>query len=224
MRLFITGILLVGLAGSAGAIDKANLDKRIRTLTAKFQEMQAKPDKRVPAENLRKAQGVILLDRTKAGFIFAYQGGGGLALVKNAKSGDWSPPEFLSANEGSLGFQIGGQQSFVVILLMNTNAIRMLTESTFDFGGEASGTAGNSSGKAEGTIPADYAPMTLVYTDATGLYGGAAIKGGSLSPDSDANIAYYGEYLAPKEILFDRKGKPTEAATNLAEKLTQASK
>lgn len=152
MRLLITGCLLLGLAVSALAIDKAELDKRIRTLTAKFEEMQAKPDKRIPVENLRKAQGIILLYRTKAGFIFAYQGGAGLAMVKDAKSRGWSPPTFLSASEASLGFQIGGQQSFIVILLMNTNATRALTESSFDFGGEASGTAGNSSGKAEGTM------------------------------------------------------------------------
>ena len=93
--------------------------------------MQAKPDKRIPAENLRKALGIILLDRTKAGFIFAYQGGGGLAMVKDAKSGRWSPPAFLTANEASLGVQIGGQQSFVVILLMNTNATHALTESSY---------------------------------------------------------------------------------------------
>ena len=64
----------------------------------------------------------------------------------------------------------------------------------------------------------------MVYTDATGLYGGAAIKGGALSPDTDANVAYYGQSLTPREILFDKKGKPTEAATNLAQKLTQHSK
>ena len=126
--------------------------------------------------------------------------------------GSWSPLAFLSANEASLGFQIGGQQSFIVILLMNTNAIRGLTESNFNFGGEASGTAGNSTGKAEGTLPTDSAQLMLIYSDTAGLYGGASIKGGALSPDSDANIAYYGEYLTPKEILFENKVKPTEAA------------
>jgi lipid-binding SYLF domain-containing protein len=224
MRLVITGCLLFGVAASALAIDKAELDKRIRTLTIKFEEMQAKPDKRIPAENLRKAQGIILLDRTKAGFIFAFQGGAGLAMVKDAKSGNWSPPSFLTANEASLGFQIGGQQSFVAILLMNTNATRALTESSFNFGGEASGTAGNSSGKAEGTITDDQKQLMLVYSDSTGLYGGAAIKGGALSSDTAANIAYYGESLTPKKILFDRKGTPSEAATSLTQKITQASK
>ncbi|MCX6927495.1 MAG: lipid-binding SYLF domain-containing protein [Verrucomicrobia bacterium] len=212
------------MAISALAIDKAELDKRIRTLTAKFEVMQAKPDKRIPAENLRKAQGIILLDRTKAGFIFAYEGGGGLAMVKDANSGHWSPPAFLNASEASLGFQIGGQQSFIVILLMNTNATRALTDSSINFGGEASGTAGNSTGKAEGTITDDQKQLLLVYSDATGLYGGAAIKGGALSPDTDANVAYYGQSLTPREILFDKKGKPSDAATNLTQKILQASK
>ena len=224
MRLLITGLFLLGLALSAQAIDKAELDKRIRRMTTKFETMQAKPDKRIPAESLRKAKGVILLDRTKAGFIFAFQGGGGLAMVKDAKSERWSPPAFMSADEASLGFQIGGQQSFVVILLMNTNATRALTDSKVDFGGEASGTAGNASGKAEGNATDDGTQSILVYTDATGLYGGAAIKGGAVSPDPEANVAYYGQSLTPKEILFDNKGKPTEAATALAQELTQSSK
>ena len=224
MKLLITGLFLLALAVSARAIDKAELDKRIRTVTVKFEAMQAKPDKRIPAENLRKAKGIILLDRTKAGFIFAYQGGGGLAMVRDAKAKRWSPPAFLKANEASLGFQIGGQQSFVVILLMNTNATHALTDANITFGGEASGTAGNSSGKAEGNVTDDGSQLMLVYTDATGLYGGAAIKGGALSPDPEANVAYYGQSLTPKEILFDHKGKPTEAATTLAQKITQSSK
>ena len=93
MRLFQVRwpITTPGAVLPARAVDQADLDKRIRTLTTKFEEMQAKPDKRIPAENLRKAQGIILLDRTKAGFIFAYQGGGGLAMVKDAKSGQLEP-------------------------------------------------------------------------------------------------------------------------------------
>ena len=224
MKFLITVLLLFGLAAPAWAMDKFEVDKRIRRLTTKFDEMQSKADKRIPAESLRKAKGIILLDRTKAGFIFAYQGGGGLAMVKDAKTGQWSPPAFVSANEASLGFQIGGQQSFVAILLMNTNATRALTDSSFDFGGEASGTAGNSTGKAEGTVSSDSAAVVQVYGDSTGLYGGAAIKGGAISPDTDANVAYYGQALTPQEILFDKKPKPSEAALTLTQKITQAAK
>jgi SH3 domain-containing YSC84-like protein 1 len=224
MRFLITVLLLLGLAAPARAIDKADLDKRIRTLTTKFQIMQAKPDKRIPAENLRKARGVILLDRTKAGFIFAFESGGGLAMVKDAKSESWSAPAFMRANEASLGLQIGGQQSFVVILLMNTNATHAVADSTINFGGEASGTAGNAAGKADGTVPTDTGQVVMVYSDSSGLYGGVSIKGGDLSPDVDANVAYYGQSLTPKEILFEQKVKPSDTATALAQQINQFSR
>ena len=223
MKSFITVSLLLGLVLSAQAIDKADVEKRLRLFAANLEEIQAKPDKAVPAANLRRACGVVLLNRAKGGLVFGYQGGSGVAMVKDAKTGKWSAPAFLRANEGSFGAQIGGQTSFTVILLMNTNATRMLTDSTFTFGGEASGTAGNASGKEEG-VNSSVEQLTLVYTDVSGLYGGATVKGGTLAPDTDANTAYYGNFLTASEILFDKKGKPSEAATVLAEKLDRFAK
>ncbi len=223
MRSLIIFFLWISFAGLSYGVDRADLDNRIRKLTMKLEAMQTKPDKKVPAQNLRNAQGIILLDRTKAGFLFAYQGGSGVVMVKDPKSGQWSPPAFLKANEASLGFQIGGQQSFVVILLMNTNSIQPLMQGSFKFGGEASGTAGNATGSAEGTISSSE-PLMQVYSDREGLYGGAAIKGDALNSDSEADIVYYGQYLTMKEILFDKKAKPSEAATELVNKLEQLSK
>jgi lipid-binding SYLF domain-containing protein len=219
MKTLLVGLTLAGLAYSAAAVDKWELDDRIKKLAAKFEEMQQKPDKRIPPETLRKAHGIILFDRTKAGFIFAYQGGSGVTMVKDSKTGKWSPAAFLTATEASLGFQIGAQQSFIVMLLMNTNATKALTESTIEFGGEARGTAGNSTAGAEGTVSTSDHPV-LVYIERQGLYGGAAVKGGAISPDPDANRAYYGEVLSMQDILFDKKVKPTEAASEIARKIT----
>jgi len=223
MKQIIFGVLLFGLAFASLAAGQSELDNRIRKLTSKFEAMQSKSDKAIPAETLKKAQGIILLERTKAGFIFAFQGGGGAALVKDAKNGKWGPAAFVSATEASLGFQIGGQQSFIVILLMNTNATRILTDSDIEFGGEASGTAGTSSGGVEGKVSTTEREI-LVYDDRNGLYGGAAIKGGSLSPDEKANQKYYGQYVTMEDILFKKKVKQTETAAALAEKITQLSK
>jgi lipid-binding SYLF domain-containing protein len=223
MKQFLAGLLLLGLMSSALARDKADLDNRIRKLTSKFEALQSKPEKAIPAETLRKAQGIILLDRTKAGFIFAFQGGGGVALVKDAKTKKWSPAAFVSANEASLGLQAGKQQTFVVILLMNTNAARILTDSDVEFGGEAGGTAGKSSGGVEGKVSTTERSI-LVYDDRNGLYGGAAVKGGSLSADEKDNQDYYGQYLTVEDILFNQKVKQTETAAALAEKLVQYSK
>ncbi|MEW6302590.1 MAG: lipid-binding SYLF domain-containing protein [Verrucomicrobiota bacterium] len=223
MKSFLLGLTLLGFVTSASALDKAQLDYRIRKLTAKFEAMQLKPDKRIPAEYLKQAEGIVLLDRTKAGFIFAYQGGSGVAMVKNGKAKEWSAAAFVEANEASLGFQVGGQQAFVVILLMTTNATQALTESTFEFGGEARGTAGNSSAGEEGKFSSTEHSV-LVYIDRSGLYGGAAIKGGALSPDDEANHLYYGKFLTMSKILFDKSLKPTETAVELAKKITEHSK
>lgn len=223
MKALTLGLLLFGFVSSTLAADKAELENRVRSLTAKFEALQSKPDKRIPAEHLRKAKGIILLDRTKAGFIFAFQGGGGMALVKDAKSEQWGPAAFFSATEASLGVQIGSQQSFVVILLMDTNSVRRLTESTFEFGGEARGTAGDTSTGEEGKVTNkdDY---VLVYTDRKGVYAGAAVKGGDISPDNEANRVYYGQFLTARDILFEQKVKPTEPMLELGRRLTEHSK
>jgi len=223
MRKFIVALAALALTQSAFAVDKAGLNDQIENLTAKFVMMQGKPDKRIPADVLKKAKGIILLDRTKAGFIFAYQGGGGVALVREGNSQRWSAPAFFSANEASLGFQIGGQQSFVVILLLTTNATHQLTDSKIDFGGEARGTAGDSSEGVEGTA-SNGDQSVLVYTDREGLYGGAAIKGGAIGPNIKADITYYGKAVTTSDILFGKEVEPTKASIQLAKKINEFSK
>ena len=224
MKFVVVILVFLACALPAWGLSKEELDARIRSLAVKFDQMQSKPDKRIPAADLQKARGIVLLDRTKAGFIFAYQGGGGIALAKQPKTGKWSAPAFVKANEASLGAQVGGQQTFMVILLMSTNAASKLSQSSFDFGGEASGTIGNSTGKAESSFSSTNQAPVQVYTDSTGLYGGAAIKGGAVSSDPDANAMYYGQAPTPSEILSGDKVKPSEAAKDLAQKITQASK
>jgi SH3 domain-containing YSC84-like protein 1 len=219
MKRVIAALIVLSVAWTAAALDKPELEQRARKLLLKFEQMQQKPDKSVPANVLSKAQGIILLDRTKAGFVFAYQGGTGLAIVKD-KKGKWGPVAFMEANEGSVGFQIGGQQSFVVIVLMTAESTKLLTESTFEVGGEARGTAGDTSSGVDASVVSTTQPI-LVYDDRQGLFGGAALKGGAIAPDDEANLLYYGQPLTTKEILFDRKVKATETATTLARKLNE---
>ena len=214
---------MLAAVGTAVAVDKLELDQRVRTLTAKFEALQMKPDKCVPHEVLRVAQGIILLDRTKAGFLFAFQGGGGVALVKDPKTELWSPVAFVGANEASLGFQVGGEQGFYVILLMNTNSARFLTEPRFEIKSEVRSTAGEDSAGLEGRISKPKPPV-VIYDDRVGLYAGADIKAGAIAPDDEANRVYYEQAVTMKDILFDKTVKPTAASTQLAAKITEQSK
>ena len=218
MKTKLITLAVVGMGFLATAVERPELAQRAQIMISRFQSMQEKAEHRVPAESLQKAHGIILLDRTKAGFIFAYQGGAGVAMVKD-KKGHWSPLAFMKADEASLGFQIGGQQTFLVILLMNEQTTRtLIADAAFEFGGEARGTAGSSSAGTEGKVDSiDRA--VLVYDERHGLFGGAAVKGGAISPDHDANHVYYGGEFSMQNILFDGKLKPTAPASALASKI-----
>jgi SH3 domain-containing YSC84-like protein 1 len=217
MKTKLIGLLLLGFATAAMAIEPSELDNRIRMLTGKFEAFQQQPGKSIPADVLRHAQGIILLDRTKAGFLFAYQGGAGVAMVKDPKLDKWSPVAFLDANEASLGFQVGGEQHFCIVLLMTTNAAKRLTDQKIDFSGEARGTAGNESTGVQTTAPE--AQSVLVYDDRQGLYAGASIKGGAITPADDANHVYYGQYVSMGDILFGHKVQPSAMGSILAGKI-----
>lgn len=212
---------MLSLAGSVQAASRAELDSRIRALTVKFEDMQRDSGSRIPADVLRKAKGIILINLTKGGFMFAVETGGGVAMVKN-KSGDWSPAAFIRSNEGSFGFQAGGEQAFCVLVLMNTNATAQLAKPTVNFGGVARGTAGDNSSGAEGNF--DSAQSVLVYSERSGLYGGVAFKGGGLSADRNANEVYYDKFVTLSDILFDQKVEPTETARELAGKISDYSR
>jgi lipid-binding SYLF domain-containing protein len=210
----------MGLTVTTFAASKSELDVRVKKLMAKMDSLQANAEARIPAEKLQKATGVIIMDRTKGGFVFGYENGFGVAMVR--EKGKWSPFSFMSSHEGSFGAQIGGKSTFVVILLMNESARDRLVESKVNFGGEASGTGGSSSGGVKGDFTEE--PPMLMFGESKGLYGGATIKGGNVSSDDKANESYYGQYYSIKEILFDKKVEPSETARELARKLDAAAK
>lgn len=213
-------LLVFGLATTAFAQTKSELDDRVHKLMAEFDSLQANAEARIPAEKLKKAMGVIVMDRTKGGLVFGYEQGIGVAMVKN--KGDWSPFSFMSSHEGSFGAQIGGKTTFCVILLMNEAARDRLVNPKVNFGGEAGGTGGSDSGGVGDNFTEE--PPVLIFGTSKGLYGGAVIKGGSVSVDNNANNKYYGEFHSIKDILFEKKVKASETATEFAKKLDEAAK
>jgi len=185
--------------------------------------MQAKPDKRILTRDPSKAQGIHFARRHQGGLLVRLPACRGVALVKDSRTGEWSPASFVGANEVSQGLQIGSERSLTVILIMNADATWALVGPVNKFGGEASGTAGNATGRTEGAISPVERPA-MVYSDRHGLYAGAAIKGGSSGRTPNANLVYYKQSLSAKEILFDGKVKPTAAGKQLAQKIIESSK
>lgn len=222
MKKIMLSIMVAALAGNAFALDRYELDQRMRALEGKFEALQAIPGKGIAPSTLKAARGIILLDRTKAGIVFAYQGGNGVAMVRDPKTGAWGPAAFVKANEASLGLQAGGEQNFYVILLMDDQSVNRLTEANFKFGGEARGTAGDAHGGVAGDINGRR-EQVLVYVDRQGLFGGASLKGGSIAPDGDANRIYYDHFATMEDILWGNNKQRSDAARDLAATLDKYS-
>ncbi len=210
---------MMGLAASALAVEKPELDQRIQTLTEKFTAMQQNPDTRVPANELAAAKGIVLLDRTGGAFFIGAHTGYGVAL-KRDKSGNWSAPSFVSAAGASLGAQIGGTKDFFVVLAMTPGAAETLKESSMDWGVQASATGGTSHAGAEAN--AESQPSVVIYSQNKGLYAGASLKGGSVKVDEDANAVYYGRPISSDQI-FNRQVTPSSSEEALIKAIDEAS-
>ena len=134
MNTFCATILAASLAVPALAASKNKLDAEVRDLTDYFEKVQKDPDTAVPAGILSKAQGLIIMRTYKAGFIIGIEGGSGVAIVKNKDTGKWGPVGFVKSGEGSFGFQAGGQRSDMVLVLMNSQRLKVLTTPNFKIG------------------------------------------------------------------------------------------
>lgn len=213
----ITVVCLFALAGVSGfgsPLKKSNekLDLRIRRSADRFIEMQAEPGKRIPADLLARARGIVILHKFKAGLVVGGEAGNGVALVRDKGTGAWSAPAFVSSAEGSYGLQIGAQESTIVLLLMNETGLKPLLGGSVDVGVDVAATAGpfDEGGKIDTTTIK--API-LAYSSAGGLFAGAAFKGGAILPAQKNNDLFYGRSM--NDILFDPAVRPNATGQHL---------
>jgi len=223
MNTLFATILAASLAVPAWADSKNKLDAHVRDLTDYFETVQKDVKNAVPAEILRKAEGLIIMRTRKAGFIVGVTGGGGVAIVKDKATGNWGPVGFLKAGEGSFGFQAGAQRSDLILVLMNSDGLKLLTDPNMKIGADVRATLGPKSAGDQANFKSDNTPV-LIYGDTKGVYGGASLQTGGIFPDSGDNEEYYGKKLTMSEILVGGKVEPTEAAKLLGNKIEKYAK
>ncbi len=216
--LLLLGCLLPALPGFTNPLKKTNekLDQRIRRSADRFIEMQKVPGKRLPADLLARARGIIILHKFKAGLIVGGEAGNGVALVRDKTTGAWSAPAFISSAEGSYGLQIGAQESTIVLLLMNETGLKPLLGGSVNIGVDVAATAGpfDEGGKIDTTT---IQQPILVYSSSGGLFAGAAFKGGGILPEQKSNEMFYAR--AMNDILFDPLVRPNATGQHLIDVL-----
>ncbi|MDQ5845122.1 MAG: lipid-binding SYLF domain-containing protein [Acidobacteriota bacterium] len=203
---------------AAHAKSDSDTTKRLNAAADVLREVMATPDKGIPKDLLDKAACAVIVPNVKKGaFIIGAKYGRGFILCRNMNGRGWSAPGGVKVEGGSVGFQIGGSETDVVMLLMNQGAIDKLLSSKFTIGGDASVAAGpvgrTSSAKTDAQLHAEL----LSYSRARGLFAGVSLDGATLRPDDDANKDMYGRKMSNQEVVLGNVKPPRTAARLIAE-------
>ena len=176
----------------------AEAAKTSQKATKALDEIMAISEKSIPSDLLKKAKAVAVFPNViKGAFIIGGQGGKGLIVHKRGNT--WGAPALFKLGGGSLGFQIGGSSTDVIMLFMSENSVKNLLEDKFEIGGEASAAAGPVGRTAKASTDAQLQAEILSYSRSKGLFAGISLSGVVISPDNDANQELYGH--TAKDLL-----------------------
>jgi len=211
MRKLLIGVTVVASSVALSAAMSKDEAKRLQNSAEVLQELHATPDKDVPQELWQKAECVVVIPNVKkAAFIVGGEYGKGVMSCRQA--GQWTAPAFMMLAKGSVGFQIGGQSTDLVLLVMNDNGMKHLLEDKVALGAEASLAAGPVGRDARAMTDAQLKAEILSYSRAQGLFAGIDLTGGVLKPDQDANENTYGKGINTSKIVIDKTvAMPSEA-------------
>jgi len=213
----LASAVMCGSIMARGMAPANDTDNRLDASAVVMREVMGAPDKGIPQDLLAKAACVVVVPGVKKGaFIIGAKYGRGFIVCRKRGSG-WSAPAGVRIEGGSVGFQIGGSETDVVMLVMNEAAIPKLLSSKFTIGADASATAGPVGRTASAATDVQMRAQLLTYSRARGLFAGISLEGATLRPDDDANKDLYGRQLSNGDIVQGSIQPPGAAAGLLAE-------
>lgn len=187
--------------------------KRLNKAATVFSEVMATPDKGIPEDLLGKAHCIVIVPELKtAAFIIGGKYGKGYVSCRNANGVGWSAPGTVRIEGGSVGFQIGGEETDLVMLVMNADGMNKLLSSKFTLGGEGSVAAGPVGRTATAQTDAQMHAEILSWSRSQGLFAGLALEGATLRQDLGDNAALYGKKLENRQIVTTRVRLPKAGA------------
>src|SRR5579863_6182864 len=199
---YLLALAMVGLPLFA-AQDKKEAD-RLDNCGTVLKEILDIPDD-IPQDLLDKAECVIIYPSVlKAAFIVGGSYGRGAMTCRTGENytGPWSAPSMMALEGGSIGFQIGGQATDFVLLVMNPRGAHSILRSKVKLGADASVAAGPKGRAASAESDATLRAEVLSYSRSRGLFAGVSLEGSTVRPDNDANERVYGKKLDAEQIIF----------------------
>jgi SH3 domain-containing YSC84-like protein 1 len=209
----------------ARAADKSKDEQRLQEAGQVMKEIINIPDD-IPQNLLDKADCVIAIPSVlKGAFGIGASYGRGAMTCRSGDDfqGPWGAPTMMALEGVSFGFQIGGQATDFVLLVMNPRGASSILSSKVKLGGNASAAAGPVGRDAEADTDVTMRAEVLTYSRSRGLFAGVSLEGSTLRPDNDANARIYGLRLNARDIALHGKAPVPAAAKLLIETLNQHS-
>jgi lipid-binding SYLF domain-containing protein len=218
--LFVVAPLFTELASAS---DQTKDDERLKNCGTVLKEILDVPDD-IPQDLLDKADCVVVFPSVlKAAFIVGGSYGRGAMSCRKGDDfrGPWGAPTMMALEGGSFGFQIGGQATDFVLLVMNESGARGILASKVKLGGDASAAAGpvgrDSSAETDATLRSEI----LSYSRARGLFAGISLEGSTIRPDNGDNTRVYSRKISAREIVLSEKVSVPPAAQQLISTLNR---
>jgi SH3 domain-containing YSC84-like protein 1 len=233
MRKILTLLLGVALAGLSmllgsrayGADNDTKQDKRLQNAGQVMKEILNIPDD-IPQDLLDKAECVIVVpSMLKVAFGISGSYGRGVMTCRGGEhfQGPWGAPTMMALEGAGIGFQLGGQATDFVLLVMNTRGASSILSSKVKLGADASAAAGPKGRDAAADTDATMRAEILTYSRSRGLFAGVSLDGSTLRPDNGANQSVYGRKIDAKDIVLKGAVGVPDAARLLVDTLQKHS-
>jgi SH3 domain-containing YSC84-like protein 1 len=203
LALFLT-VALMALPLSADDKSDNKETKRLENCGLVVKEIMDIPDN-IPQDLIDKAECLIVYPSVvKGAFIVGGSYGRGAMMCRTGEhfTGPWGAPTMMALEGASIGFQLGGQATDFVLLVMNPRGARAILHSKVKLGGDASAAAGPKGRNAEAATDVTLRAEVLTYSRARGLFAGISLAGSTVRPDNGANEVLYGKKVEAEDIIF----------------------
>jgi len=177
--------------------------ERLQKAATVVEEVMGTPEKGIPTDLLKKAVCVgVIPSQKKLALGIGGTFGRGALVCRRGGNGAWGGPSMFTVGGANIGFQLGGQATDFVLIVMNPNGAKKLLQSKTKLGADASVAGGPVGRTAQGATDLQMRAEILTYSRSRGLFAGVSLDGQVVKQDNDANERLYGRKVDPKDILF----------------------
>lgn len=209
-RILAVTILIAIASLTAVASDREDDVNRTQKAAQVFKEIMNTPDQGIPSNLLESAKCIAIIPGDKKfAFVFGGSYGRGIATCRTGHS--WSAPMFVAIDSGSVGYQIGGSSTDIVMLFMNDHALQSLMSDKFKLGADASVAAGPVGRNAAASTDLKLNAEILSYSRSKGIFAGVSLDGAVMQADKSGDKAMYGDDVNRHEILDGKVAVPASA-------------